>query len=240
MPGYDEDELLPISALPQLVYCERRCALMHNEGLWEDNRFTVLGTELHRRTHEGPDEQRNGVRVCRGLPLRSLRLGLIGIADVVEFPLENTPDPLDWLEAESPPDLSPVRQPRPSAPFPVEYKRGKPKADRSDEVQLCAQALCLEEMLGVTVPRGALYYGKPRRRHPVEFTESLRNETERLALRLHGLVDSGRTPLAHYEAKKCRACSLVDSCLPHVTGGRSVQRYLDRMFRELSKPEPGA
>jgi len=238
MPTYDEDDLLPISALQHLVFCERQCALIHIEHLWAENRFTVLGSEMHRRTHDGPDEQRAGVRICRGLPLRSLRLGLTGIADVVEFPVQTTadlPDPLDWLEeewaADNEPALADADSATPTAPFPVEYKRGKPKLDQSDEVQLCAQALCLEEMLNTAVPAGALYYGKPRRRHPVEFTLDLRQETERLAARLHELIRSGRTPPAEYAAGKCRACSLVDLCLPQSTGGRSAKRYLDRMIR---------
>jgi CRISPR-associated protein Cas4 len=235
MTAYDEDELLPISALPQLVYCERRCALMHIEGLWDENRFTVLGEQMHRRVHEGHDERRPGVRICRGVPLRSLELGLVGVADVVEFPVTDEPLPqgLAWLEDELPPDTSGTHDdPPPSAPFPVEYKRGQPKSDRSDEVQLCAQALCLEEMLGVEVPEGALYYGRSRRRTRVTFDAELRRETRRLAARLHQLVSGGRTPPAVYEPAKCRACSLVHLCLPEVTSGdRSAGAFLRRMLR---------
>ena len=143
---FTEDDLLPISALQHLLFCERQCALIHVEGLWADNVLTVEGTHMHRRSDEGADEKRDGVRIVRALPLRSLRLGLAGRADVVEF---HRGEPgAAW------------------APFPVEYKRGRAKRERCDQVQLCAQALCLEEMLGVEIPAGALFYGQapPRRR----------------------------------------------------------------------------
>jgi CRISPR-associated exonuclease Cas4 len=155
---FPESELLPLSGLQHLVYCERQWALIHLERQWAENRLTAEGRVLHHTVDEGPDESHHGIRIVRALPLRSLRLGLAGKADVVEFALKSgTP------------------------PTPVEYKRGKPKADRSDEVQLCAQALCLEEMLCATVPEGALYYGTPRRRRKIVFTTDLRAETERLA-----------------------------------------------------------
>ena len=242
MRTYEEDELLPISALAQLAYCERRCALMHLENLWADNRFTVLGAELHLKTHQGHDEVRDGVRICRGLPLRSLRLGLSGVADVVEFPLAppTEDDPLAWLEGSSiPGGDSRVEESSLSAPFPVEYKRGKPKRDYSDAVQLCAQGICLEEMLGVEVPRGAFYYGKPRRRYLVEFTPALREETERLSHRLHELINSGTTPAAKFEPRKCRHCSLIDVCMPQSAGGgRSAKRYLQRMIHQARESSP--
>lgn len=162
---------------------------------------------MHERAHEQGEEWRDGIRICRGLPVRSLRLGLNGIVDVVEFhPRENGP----------------------SLPFPVEYKRGRPKPDRSDEVQLCAQALCLEEMLKVEVPSGAIFYGQPRRRMDVAFDASLREETEATAARLHALHIQQRTPIAVY-SRKCDRCSLLDLCLPESTGtGRSVASYVRR------------
>jgi CRISPR-associated exonuclease Cas4 len=123
--------------------------------------------------------------------------------------------------------------------FPIEYKRGKPKPDRCDEVQLCAQALCLEEMLAVSVPEGAMYYGRTRRRHAVRFDEELRRETERLAARLHDLYRAGVTPRARYE-KKCDSCSLYHVCLPKATGGpRRVSDYLARAIVEPCDEELG-
>lgn len=201
---YSESDLLPISALQHLAFCERQWALIHLEQQWTENRLTAEGRTLHERSDQGEDETRPGVRICRGMHLRSLRLGLAGKADVVEF----------RRQAEGQP-----------CPFPIEYKRGRPKPGRYDEVQLCAQALCLEEMLGVSVPEGALFYGQPRRRTMVVFDGELRAETERLAARLHYLYTARITPKARYE-KKCDSCSLYSLCLPKSTGSGSAQHYL--------------
>jgi len=203
---YSEDELLPISALQHLMFCERQCALIHIEQLWNENRLTVEGKNLHDKVHEVDSECRGDVRIVRGLRLRSFQQGLSGIADVVEF--------------------------RADVPFPVEYKRGKPKPDICDKVQLCAQALCLEEMTGETVAEGAIFYGKPRRRLLVDISEELRASTRDAAARLHTLLSSGKTPSAVYE-KKCRNCSLFDLCLPETAGaGKSARRYLGQMLKE--------
>jgi len=199
---YDEDDLLPISALQHLLFCERQCALIHIEGLWAENRLTVEGRLLHDKAHGervgprggGRSATRNGVRTARGLALRSLRLGLTGKSDVVEFvPAETI-------------GQAPI-------PFPVEYKRGRPKRNGCDRVQLCAQALCLEEMLGVGVPAGALFYGEARRRMDVSFDRSLRRETEDATTRLRSLLGTGITPSAK-RMKKCDKCSLLNLCLP--------------------------
>lgn len=204
---FAEDDLLPLSALQHLRFCARQCALIHLEGLWADNRLTVEGTHLHQRVDTGPDERRGDVRTTRGMPLRSLRLGLVGKADAVEFRRQEGGDGERWT------------------PFPVEYKRGRPKRDRADEVQLCAQALCLEEMLGTPVPAGALFYGQTRRRLDVPFDAALRVETEATAAELHALIRGGVTPRAAREPK-CERCSLLDLCLPDALGGRSAARYL--------------
>ncbi len=203
---YSEDELLPISALQHLAFCERQWALIHLEQQWSENRLTAEGRQLHERADEGHHQTKEGIRICRGLHLRSLRLGLTGRADVVEF---------------HPDDAGNVR------PFPIEYKRGRPKPDRRDEVQLCAQALCLEEMLNVEIKGGALFYGQPRRRTSVDFDSDLRAETERLAARLHELNAARVTPRAKYE-KKCDSCSLYSICLPKTTGSSSARKYLKR------------
>lgn len=195
---YSEDDLLPLSALQHLLYCERQCALIHIEQVWSENRFTAEGRAAHDRVHSAGHETRDGVRIARDLSLRSLRLGLIGKADVVEF--------------------------HDGIPYPVEHKRGHAKTNRCDEVQVCAQALCLEEMLGVPVPEGALFYGEPRRRTLVAFDETLRAETEETARRLHALFAAGRTPPAVYDKAKCERCSLLDVCKPKAGG--DVARYL--------------
>ena len=217
-PKFSEDDLLPIRALADLVFCERRAALHHIEAIWQDNVFTVEGTYMHQRVHsEEPVESRGEVRTARGLRLRSLRLGLTGVADVVEF--HRLPEP-----AQSGVALPGVRGLW--RPFPVEYKRGRSRREEGYEVQLCAQALCLEEMLGAAIPAGAVFYGQPRRRLEVVFSDELRRETETAAARLHELTRAGRTPVARYE-KKCESCSLLSQCMPKTTGaGKSVERYL--------------
>jgi CRISPR-associated exonuclease Cas4 len=214
---YTEDDLLPISALQHLFFCERQCALIHIEQVWAENLFTAEGRIMHERVHTEDWESRGNVRIEYSMSLRSLRLGLIGKADVVEFhrkPVLQKAESLVWV------------------PFPVEYKRGKPKKDNCDKVQICAQALCLEEMLGVDVPNGALFYGKKRRRTDVVFDEALRQQTEDTAIRLHELIASGRTPKPVY-MKKCDSCSLAKICLPKtIERKRSVKRYLSGAIRE--------
>lgn len=223
---FDEDDLLPISALQHLIFCQRQCALIHLEGLWAENRLTVEGQQLHRKVHTPTKDTRVDVRIARGLQLRSLRLGLVGKADVVEFQrtaagsAEGAPTPAAF-------QLSGFGLCR---PVPVEFKRGKPKPDGSDCVQLCAQALCLEEMLGCPVPAGALFYGKTRRRLEVPFTPELRRQTEQAASQLHELFRSRHTPAVE-RLPKCRSCSLLHLCLPEVTAstataGRFVRRVL--------------
>ena len=214
---FTEDELIPLSALQHLLFCERQCALIHIEQAWAENRFTAEGRIMHERVDGAGRESRGRVRTVNGLLLRSLRFGLSGKADAVEFHREGD-DASD--------DASVWR------PFPVEYKRGKPKQNDCDLVQLCAQALCLEEMLEVAVPEGALYYGKPRRRLAVVFDDVLREKTKEAARRLHEFVSSGRTPQARYE-KKCESCSMSSTCMPKVTGARrSVQRYMAKALAQ--------
>src|SRR4051812_27370601 len=157
----DVDDLLPLSALQHLVFCERQFALIHVEGLWAENALTISGRQLHERADLPGEARGASVRVARALPLRCDRLRLAGKADIVEFHREVADDGTALWR-----------------PFPVEYKRGRPKPGGADEVQLCAQAVCLEEMLGVAVPFGALFYGKTRRRKPVEFTPGLRERVE--------------------------------------------------------------
>jgi CRISPR-associated exonuclease Cas4 len=221
---YSEDELLAISGLQHLEFCERQWALIHIERAWEENRLTAEGRLLHERVHEGGDESRPLVVECRGLPIRSLRLGLSGVTDVVEF---------QRVEAEEPGVT--VRLAGRDGwwrPFPVEYKRGRPKGGACDEVQVCAQALCLEEMLGVQIGEGALYYGKTRRRKAVTFDAELRTRTERLSARMHELYRSGATPKARYGAH-CERCSLAEVCAPQATEAQEgIEAYLDRTLRE--------
>jgi CRISPR-associated exonuclease Cas4 len=210
---YSEDDLLPLSALQHLLFCERQCALIHVEQMWVENLYTAEGRIMHERVDSGRSESRGNVRLAFGLPLRSLRLGLVGKADVVEFHRE---------EGEAGASLW--------RPFPVEHKRGRPKKEAWDEVQLCAQAMCLEEMLAVVVPKGALFYGKTRRRVDVAFDADLRRETEETALKLHDLVGSGRTP-PPVCTPGCERCSFLESCLPHTLDRpKSVRNYLKALI----------
>ncbi len=220
---YSEDELIPISALQHMVFCERQAALIHIEGLWEENVLTVEGHQLHERAHEQEAETSGNIHTVRGLRIRSLNLGLIGMADVVEFRHTSTDDSKMAIALKGLPSLW--------KPLIVEYKRGKPKIDRSDEVQVCAQALCLEEMLGVSIEQSAIFYGRPRRRHLVSLDTELRHETEEIATKTHSLILAGKTPAAIY-SRKCRRCSLIDSCLPRSTGSRKkVQRYIEKAIQ---------
>jgi CRISPR-associated exonuclease Cas4 len=216
---FTEDALLPISALQHLLFCERQCALIHIERVWVENRLTAEGRIMHRKAHEGPDEARGGVHIARGLPLRCARLGLAGVADVVEFH----------------PPIHDGKQ----RPFPVEYKRGKPKAHDADRVQLCAQALCLEEMFDVSIPSGALFYGQTRRRREVPFDDALRQLTERTAASLHALISGGVTPRAVRESK-CDSCSLLPLCLPDALDPtRTAAAYfVGALTRSLGETSP--
>jgi CRISPR-associated exonuclease Cas4 len=220
---FTEDDLLPISALQHLEFCPRRCALVHVEEIWSENVQTAEGRALHQRVHESPSETIGGVRVARGLRLCSLALGLAGVADVVEFhPCEG-----DAPGCVALPGLTGRWR-----PFPVEYKRGRRKREMSYFVQLCAQALCLEEMLGATVPMGALYHGKSRHRQPVSFDVDLRRHTETLARQLHELVAAGRPPPPQY-GPKCKFCSLAGVCIPRLRPSRSARDYVARQVAAI-------
>lgn len=216
---YAEADLLPLSALQHLLFCERQCALIHIERLWLDNALTVEGHHLHERVDAGISESRRDLRIVRSMWLRSNQLGLIGKADIVEFHRRS-----DASDGGVRLDGRPGRW----LPHPVEYKRGKPKRDLSDKVQLCAQAMCLEEGLGVPVPRGAVFYGRTRRRLVVEFDQTLRAAVVKASVRLHELVREGRTPPGVKEAK-CERCSLLPVCLPAVSelAGSAVE-YLEK------------
>lgn len=230
---HTEETLLPISALQHLVFCERQWALIHLEQQWEENPLTLKGRFLHENVEIPGTESRGDLRVTTALPLRSLELGLVGKADRVEF--HRSPNARDGPADDSSPTRGvtlPGIQGR-WRPVPVEYKHGKPKQNNADAVQLCAQALCLEEMLDTDIPEGLLYYGKTRKRHEIEFTDSLREETRALARRLHALTAAGQTPVAKYQSK-CDACSLFDRCLPKVTGRQNrVGNYLQRNLAQL-------
>jgi CRISPR-associated exonuclease Cas4 len=226
---YSEDDCVAISALQHFVFCRRQCALIHIEQVWNENRLTAEGRIMHERTHSQETEMRGDCRIVRGLRLRSLRLGLVGVADVVEF-YGRRQEPAA-ADGDSYYGEIPGLRGRWRA-VPVEYKRGRPKTDQSDEVQLCAQALCLEEMLNVSIKSGFLFYGTIRHRQPVDFAPALREETEALSLELHAFLEAENTPPAEY-AKRCDNCSIVDLCMPESAGaGRNVRRYISKALAE--------
>ena len=205
--SYEDDDLVMISALQHYLFCPRQCALIHVEQQWLENRLTAEGRILHERVHGGGRESRRNLRVEFDVPIRSLRLGVIGRADIVEFHRQENGN---WL------------------PLPVEYKRGRPKKDDTDRVQLCAQAICLEEMLNCCVPEGALYYGEKKRRSQVVFDTDLREKTAHTAAQLHTLLAANRTPPPQY-AKRCDNCSFLPLCLPRIATRKRAGAYLRKM-----------
>ncbi|MGY6277153.1 CRISPR-associated protein Cas4 [Methylomonas sp. MgM2] len=205
-------ELEPIylSRLQHYLYCPRQFGLIELEDVWLENRFTAEGRVLHQRVDQAEKEKRGDIRAVRALRLSHASLGIEGVADVVEYHRLT-----DGTEQ----------------PYPIEYKRGKPKAHRADEVQLCAQAICLEDMEGVIVPEGALFYGEVRRRHVVEFDEALRALTLQTIQACRAIVESKITPKAVYQAGKCRHCSLIDQCHPQYFC-RSASTWLARQLTQ--------
>lgn len=224
---FNESDLLPISRLADLEFCERRAALHLVEMAWEDSVHTAEGSIMHERVHGDETPERRGeLIVLRGLWVRSLRLGMIGKADVVELHRVGDDDAMG---------ISVQGHPGRWTVCPVEYKPGQLKHQRSFQIQLCAQAICLEEMLKTDIPVGAIFYGKARRRMEIAFDDKLRRETEAAARRLHELVETNVTPKAVKEAK-CEKCSLLNLCLPKATSGRrDVHGY---MMRTISNTEP--
>lgn len=212
-----DDTPIPISALQHAVYCMRQAALIHIERAWAENRFSAEGRVLHEVTHEAGSRKGRGVRRVTALPLACRRLNIAGVADLVEF----------------------SAGPDGETAFPIEYKRGKPKKHRADEVQLCAQALCLEEMMGKPVPEGALFYGETKRRVVVPFDAELRRLTEETAAAFGALVAEGRTPPPVYRADRCRACSLLELCRPKAMA-KSALAFRRRALTATLEPEAAA
>lgn len=207
-PAFSETDFVPISTLQHFLYCPRQCALIHVERVWIENQLTAEGRILHGRVEQAVTDRRFGVRTERSVPVRSRRLGLTGIVDVVEVH-------------------------EGGRVFPVEYKRGRPKRHRADEVQLCAQAVCLEEMLERPIPEGALFYGRSRRRTSVVFDAELRDLTAWTALEVRGLIESGTTPTPVYERRKCDSCSLKEACKPErLQRPPAVERWLAEVLAD--------
>ena len=201
MTEYTQDDLLPLSGIQHFLFCRRQWALIHIEQQWKENALTAEGRIMHKRVDDPFfTETRNGVVTARSVPVASYRLGLSGVCDVVEFTASSDG----------------VRLPNRDGlylPAPIEYKRGKEKHDHSDETQLCAQAMCLEEMLSTNIPRGFLFYGETRHREEIEFTPELRTLVQDMSAEMHNYFSRGYTPKVKTH-KGCRSCSLADICLP--------------------------
>ena len=206
---HNDSELIMISALEHYSYCPRQCALIHQEQTFSENLYTLRGRAVHEQVDEPEAVVEKGVRVERALPLWSNRLGLVGKADVVEF--------------------------RGEMPYPVEYKHGPRREKEHDDLQLCAQALCLEEMTGQNVPNGAIFHHSSRRRREVEFTPALREKVERSITEIRAMLASRTLPPAVNDAR-CTHCSLQDSCLPSVVAEKARLKRLESSLFTVTDP----
>lgn len=237
---YPESELLQLSGLQHLVFCERQWALIHLEQQWTENVFTTEGRIMHDKSDSADSEIRDDVLTVRSLRIRSLKLGLVGRMDVLEFyrSKDNEVDKNSHLENGGLPESIRLADREGLwKPVPVEYKRGKPKVGRCDEVQLCAQVLCLEEMLSVYIPHGFLFYGKRKRRTKVDIDDELRDLTVMYSKKMHRMFQEGRTPAGRHE-DKCKSCSLFNVCHPEIISGRKkVAEYMAHAFRDTEEIE---
>lgn len=217
--SWQEEDYLQLSGLQHFAFCRRQWALIHIEGQWAENFRTVDGTLLHEHVHDQESrESRGDLLIIRGLAIHSAQMGVSGQCDVVEFRRDPAGVPLRGREGRW-------------LPYPVEYKRGKPKEHDADELQLCAQAMCLEEMLCCEVPSGALYYGEPRRRTAVSFTPELRRQVQDSLIEMHQLYERRHTPKVK-TSKACNACSLKGLCLPKLMSRKSAAAYLQGAMEE--------
>ena len=211
-----DEHSIALSALQHYAYCPRQFALIHIEQAWEENRYTAEGRVLHERVDSGVAEQRRGVRYERGVLLNSQRYRITGKMDLLE-----------------------IEQGDPPRYFPVEYKRGKPKVEDWDRIQLCAQALCIEEMRGVQINEGAIWYWEVRKREAVDIDAALREATIAMITGAHALLAAGKTPPPISDKKRCRACSLADLCAPEAFRRDHSAAYINEMFTEQPNPKEG-
>ena len=216
---YPEEEFLQLSGIQHFAFCRRQWALIHIEKQWEENYRTIDGAILHQNAHETAFQESRGDRlITRGVSIYSAELGVSGQCDVLEYHRGSSGIPIAGKDG--------LWQ-----PFPVEYKRGKPREDTGDALQLCGQAMCLETMLCCEIPEGALYYGEIRRREQVAFTPELRGQVRQLLEQMHDLYQRGYTPKVK-PSKSCNACSMKELCLPKLMKNRSVAAYLKAAMEE--------
>ena len=216
---YDEEKFLQISGLQHYCFCKRQWALIHIEQLWSENLRTVEGEIMHQKAHDYTEkESRKGVLVTRDLKIHSSKMGLSGACDVVEF----------YPDSQG---ITLLNKTGKYLPYPVEYKRGEPRNDHANELQLCAQAMCLEEMLCCDVNKGALFFGKTRHREEIIFNNELREEVKNYAKEMHQLYEKNYTPKVK-PTKSCNACSLKEVCVPKLLKNKSVKEYITEHLKE--------
>ena len=215
---YSEEDYLMLSGIQHFAFCRRQWAMIHIEQQWAENYRTTAGELMHKKAHEeGSFEKRGNLLIVRGLRISSHKLGVSGQCDVVEFHQNETGVELFGYDGKW-------------NPVPVEYKHGAPKENMADELQLCAQAICLEEMFQTRIPDGYLYYGENRRRNYVEFTDNLREEVAKMTKEMHELFRRGYTPNVK-PAKQCKACSLENLCVPKLQKVKKVREYIEQSIR---------
>lgn len=215
-----EEDYLMLSGIQHFTFCRRQWALIHIEKQWEENYKTTAGELMHKKAHdEGAFEKRGNLLIVRGLRIASHELGLSGQCDIVEFHQEKDGITLFGYEGKW-------------HPVPIEYKHGSPKENNADEYQLCAQAICLEEMFQTEIPQGYLYYGEKRRRTCVEFTANMRHDVKKLSTEMHDLFKKGYTPKTKY-TKQCKACSLENLCVPKLQKTGSVRNYIKQNIKDF-------
>lgn len=211
---YDEEDFLMLSGIQHFAYCRRQWALIHIEQQWAENGRTAEGQIFHSTAHDASKTEKRGDKITtRGLRIKSRRLGITGICDVVEFHRSDQGVSMFHFEGLW-------------LPYPVEYKTGEPKEHDADLLQLCAQAMCLEEMLLCTIEKGSLFYGKTRRRFDVDFTSELRNQVSQYTEEMHYYFQRGYTPKVKAH-KGCNACSLKEMCVPKLNRSPSVASYIE-------------
>lgn len=219
---YEEEDYLMLSGIQHFAFCRRQWAMIHIEQQWEENYRTTSGKLMHKKAHDEECwEKRGDLIIARGLRISSHTLGVSGQCDVVEFHKDEKGITLFGYEGNW-------------NIIPVEYKRGMPKEGKEDELQLCAQAICLEEMFQTEILEGFLYYGENRRRTNVKFTNSIRNDVKQMSDEMHQLFQKGYTPKAKY-AKHCHSCSLENLCIPKLQKNKNVREYISSNILKLNE-----
>ncbi len=220
---YSDDDMIMISALQHYAFCPRQCALIHLEQVWSENYLTASGQALHSHVDANNHETRRDIHKATSVRLASGKYGICGITDMLEYHKQDSnKNEYGEVNAVKLKGLFDYWR-----PFPVEYKHGKPKEHDADRIQLCAQALCLEEMLSVTIREGALFYAKTRRREDVVFDNDLREKTISIINSIRLMIENRITPAPEFDSK-CNSCSLIAECKPSIVRKGCVKEWLNK------------